>query len=403
MTAGGIKQREEQSVTVLRNLHSTIAPFNTPPTFQLDPFSGIQKRTNLLDKLFKALIDKYTVLFQLLNRYENPSAAFDLWLFGLNSLNYFSSILLESISLILDPEIKYFREGPSSSFTTYILSLYSQLLHYKNLISNDQNERLNTVIENFEDQFKKTYMMVNYNLIKYDEVRDLLSQTNALVASLPIKKEDIVQKGYFKMSMNKLFKSTFLIEVYHLDNDHIALFKVDSGELPMTVSSPRHLLSRLVQGEYQLLHLGITLLFPIIRQNDLEMCEETRQGYKLRTSTGNDIILSLTCMDPVKWETHWKGCFKKLFSPKDLTTSTASKSEMALGKPSSTNINLLQEHEKLKTNPFIDDDLVTEVGLELDTHEVISLKEETAEKSTQSNGGFSLHKSNPFNKSMRPI
>ncbi|SMN19423.1 similar to Saccharomyces cerevisiae YJR030C Putative protein of unknown function [Maudiozyma saulgeensis] len=396
-----LKKQEEENLIKLRKLISITDPFNIPSKSQLDPYSSIRKSVSILRGQIKCLIEKYVIYLQSLNSYETQSAAIEIWLFSINAVGIFNTLLLESIHLILNSNLNMFREGLNLNFTTYILNIYSQLLFYKELLAGVHKSKLENVISNFENYFKKVYMIENYSITKYDEVRDLLSKKHNLVASLRISNDDIVRKGYFRMTMNSLYKFSQLVELYQLKNGNIAIFKVNSSELPTSIGLPKQFVHRLVQGEYQLLHLGRSLLFPIIRQYDLKISQELHCGYELKTTTGNGTELRLTSVDPIQWDTHWRLCFEKLFNV-DGSVVSPFKADMdrVVRKPSSSSLNFKGKYDKLKNNPFIDDDNVTGLGIEFTSSVEVPPEETTKNDNiSRKSSGFSLHKSNPLPKS----
>jgi len=397
-----LKKQEEENLISLRKLISITDPLSIPLNSQLDPYRSIRKSVTVLRGQIKYLIEKYVVYLKSLNGYEVEGAVLEVWLCSMNTLGIFNNVLQESIPLILDTNLSIFREGLNLNFTTYILKIYSQLLFYKGLLTGQLEIELETVLENFENCFKRIYMIENYGITVYDEVRDLLSKNHNLVASLKIRNEDIVRKGYFRMTMNTLYKFSQLVELYQLKNGHIAIFKVKSNELPTSIRTPKQFMQRLVQGEYQLLHLGNSLLFPIIRQYDLKMVQELQCGYELKTTTGNGVELRLTSVDPIQWDTHWKLCFQKLFNTDgNVVSPFKADIDRAVRKLSSTSLNFLEKCEKLKNNPFIDDEKVTGLGIEFTNFTETPVKKVPKNDNiSRKSSGFSLHKSNPLPKSI---
>ncbi|KAG0672464.1 hypothetical protein C6P45_001926 [Maudiozyma exigua] len=402
MTMEYARKQEEEIVVKLNKLIALAETLNIQTRSRLDPLVNIRNAANNFRRQVYYLLEKYKIFFQVMSTYDNESALIDYWLFSIGANTIVASILKESVHLILDRNLKTFREGMNSNFTTYVLDFYSHLFYYKELLSGDHEEQLDKTIVNFENYFKKVYMIENNGITKYDEVRDILSTNNGAVASLEIRNEDIIRKGFFRMVMNTLHKYTILVEIAYLKNNSIAVFKVNSNELPTTIGSPRQFLQRLVQGEYQLLHLGKALLFAVIRQYDLQIIKELPNGAELKTKTSNGVELKLTSVDPIEWDTYWRLYFQKLYNSNSIK-NVRSRNDMdkTIRKASASSLNFIEKYEKLNTNPFIDNDADKEsiigLGIELESSKEATPVEDSPEnKISRNNSGFSLHKSNPL-------
>ena len=397
-----MRKREEENVIKLNKLIALTESLNIQTRSKLDPLAGIRNSSNNFRWQVSSLLDKYKTLFQVMVSYDNEADLTDYWLFSIGSNTIIYDVLKGAIPLILDRNLKTFREGINSNFTTYLLDFYFHLFHYKELLSGDHEEQLDKTIVTFENNFKRIYMIENNGLIKYDEVRDILSTNHNIVASLEIKNEDIVRKGFFRMTMTTLYRYTMLVEIAYLKNNNIAIFRINSNELPTTIGSPRQFLHRLVQGEYQLLHLGKVLLFSVIRQYDLQIEKELSNGVELKTKTGNGVELKLTSVDPIQWDTCWRLYFHKLFNLNNIRNGPSMHDiDRALRKPSSSSLNFIEKHEKLSTNPFIDNetdiDSIIGLGIEVESSkEVTPIDDSPENKISRNNSGFSLHRSNPL-------
>lgn len=402
MTIEYVRKQEEEIVVKLNKLITLAETLNIQTRSRLDPLVNIRNAANHFRRQVNYLLEKYKIFFQVMNTYDNESALIDYWLFSIGANMIIASILKESVHLILDRNLKTFREGMNSNYTTYILDFYSHLFYYKNLLSGDHEEQLDKTISNFENYFKKAYMIENNGITKYDEVRDLLSTNNSVVASLEVRNEDIIRKGFFRMAMNTLHKYTMLVEIAYLKNNSIAIFKVNSNELPTTIGSPRQFLQRLVQGEYQLLHLGKVLLLAVIRQYDLQIIKELPNGAELKTKTSNGVELKLTSVDPIEWDTYWKLYFQKLFNSNKIKNIRLSNDiDRTIRKASASSLNFIAKYEKLNTNPFKENDTdkksIVGLGIELESSkEATPVDDSPGNKISRNNSGFSLHKSNPL-------
>lgn len=402
MTMEYVRKLEEENVVKLNKLIPLTEALSIQTRSKLDPMVSIKNSATNFRQQVGYLLDKYKIFFQVMATYDNESDLIDYWLFTMGVNTIIDNILKGSIPLILDRYLKIFREGINSNFTTYLLDFYSHLFHYKELLSGDHEEQLDKMISTFENNFKRIYMIENNGLTKYDEVRDILSTNHNIVASLEIKNEDIVRKGFFRMTMNTLYRYTMLVEIAYLKNNSIAIFKINSNELPTTIGSPRQFLQRLVQGEYQLLHLGKVLLFAVIRQHDLQIKKELSNGVELRTKTSNGVELKLASVDPIQWDTYWKLYFQRLFNLGNIKDEPLKHDiHRAIRKPLSSSLNFIEKHEKLNRNPFIDNDADIEsiigLGIELESSkEATPIDDSPENKISRNNSEFSLHRSNPL-------
>ncbi|QLL30377.1 hypothetical protein HG536_0A01940 [Torulaspora globosa] len=326
----------------LRRLNAFCLAFEPKPASALDPMSQLCNQTRTISKSVTSLIEYHSSCD------PNDHLAIQSSFMNSEILNLYNEILLGSIKLIFAIETSLFRLGPSLEFAICIVKLYSKLTNYQKLLGG-KSTQLSSMLHSFEFQFKQGYITADNNVIRLDNIHDLSSHTYDLVAPPIINLDDVVKRDFFRLSMNKFNMQRQLVEILQFTNGEIAIFKVISGELPNAKDPPTQLLARLLQGDYSPLNLGRALLFPFLRDYDLDVIGESVSGIELRTVTGNNVHLKLQCVDALQWEGHWKFCMKKLFDRNNFMQLTPSiRSSASLAKSSHLFQNFKMKHNKLE-------------------------------------------------------
>lgn len=343
MTVGeGHRLYVKEHLANLRRLNAFCLAFEPRPTSALDPMSQLCNQTRAISKSVMSLIQYHSSCV------SNDQLAIQSSFKNLEVLNLYNEILLGSIKLIFAIETSLFRLGPSLEFAICIVKLYSNLTNYEKLFSGTSTQ-LSSMLRSFEYQFKQGYVAADKNVIRLDNIHDLSSHNYDLVAPPIINLDDVVKRDFFRLSMNKFSMQTQLVEILQFTNGEIAIFKVISGELPNAKSPPAELLTRLSQGDYSPLNLGRALLFPFLREYDLDVIGESMSGIELKTVTGNNVHLKLQCVDALQWEGHWRFCMKKLFDRNStMRLPSVNRSSASLTKSSHLFQNFKMKHDKLE-------------------------------------------------------
>lgn len=372
MTAGNdCKFYAKELLANLRRLHGFCIAFEPKTASPLDPMSGLHTQIKTISGSVISLLGR------LYPHVPNDLAAMQSLFMDLEVLNLYNNILLGSIKLICATETPFFRFGPNLEFVNCIAKVYCTLVNYQR-ISGGKPTQLSSMLHSFEYQFGQNYITADNNIVRLDNIHDLSSHTFDLVTPPIINLEDVVKRDYFRLSMNKFSVQRQLIEIFHFASGEVAMFKVISGELPSSKTSPGHLLTQLSQGNYSLLNLGRALLFPLLREYDLEVVTDASTGVELKTATGNNVHLKLHCVDAVQWEKHWKLCIKKLFDRNDVIPLTPrSCTSASLAKSSHLFQNFKMKHNKLEDlrsseNPGLSIGLPNQVTKEEATDELTS-------------------------------
>ncbi|QLQ77943.1 hypothetical protein HG537_0A01900 [Torulaspora globosa] len=329
----------KEHIANLKRLNAFCLTFEPRPASALDPMSQLCNQTRKISKSVMSLIEYHC---------SNDHLAIKSSFMNSEILNLYNEILLGSIKLIFAIETSLFRLGPSLEFVICIEKLYSRLMNYQKLLGG-KSTQLSSMLRCFEYQFKQGYITADNNVIRLDNIHDLSSHSYDLVAPPIINLDDVVKRDFFRLSMNKFSIQRQLVEIFQFKNGEIAIFKVISGEIPNVKNPPTQLLTRLSQGDYSLLNLGRALLFPFLREYDLDVIGESMSGIELRTVTGNNVHLKLQCVDALQWEGHWRFCMKKLFDRNNLMQLTPlNRSSASLAKSSHLYQNFKMKHDKLE-------------------------------------------------------
>lgn len=139
--------------------------------------------------------------------------------------------------------------------------------------------------------------------------------------------KEVTKRTYFRLDIDKLKINNKLIEILELNNGEIALFEVLAGEMPYTSQNVETLFQVLASGNHDLTNVGRSLLFQTLRTGDLEIIKLDDNGAKLKTVTGNGIVLKVTCKDPIQWQAHWKYTIRNLFDRLSMNEYNGCKSD----------------------------------------------------------------------------
>lgn len=302
------QQLEREHLLTLRRLVAVCEALKPAPVSSLDPMVPICAQTELILSCLKVIIAKHSN-----DKVTSSHGTFN----DIELLSNYNDFLFCSIKLLFSSETSSFRMGDHPEFAICIVKIYWRLLEFQKAL-NPRSTQMSSMINAFEYQFRSSYNIANCNLLRLDQVHDLLSHTYDLVSPPLINIKDIAKRDYFRLTLNKFNVSHQLVEIFQFSNGELAIFKVNSGELPSATSPKGRLLRLLSEGNYKLFNLGRTLLFPSFREYDLEVVSMLASGTQLKTPTGNNIILKLQCVDPLQWESHWKLSFQKLFDKKNI-------------------------------------------------------------------------------------
>lgn len=240
----------------------------------------------------------------------------------------FQTVLLEGVKLIFDYSISWFRVAPELRFASCLLKLYINLESLTlTLPAVEQSYR--QLLNTFEYQFMTQYNIANCNIIHLDQVRDLFAKNHGLISPPILSINDIEKRGYFRLSSTELNINDSLVEVAQLKNGQLAVFLVNSKRLPYQNGDSKKLINELINGNWELFHLGRTLLFQTVKQKDLTICNETAHGVELVSNYDLITKLQFTALDEMAWVTYWKIYFQNLFSDKSRVTSKTNASMLS--------------------------------------------------------------------------
>lgn len=340
MSGQGRKQSGREIMETLKRLNGLCLAVKQNTTSPLDPMANFCAQTEGIAGCLQMLMQKHVRIHE--------KAGLQSLFSDVQVLDLYSEVLTGSTKLIFSLETPFFRLGKRPEFAVCLVKLYSNLLEYRRVLG-ESSARLSSMIQAFEDQFKQNLMEANSQVLRLDQVHDLLSHSFDLVSPPLINMNDVSKRNYFKLSMSNYNVDRQLVEVCQFSTGELAIFGVNSGEIPNMKVTPPRLLQMLAQGNYRLLNLGRSLLFPILRECDLVVVDNLSSGTKLMTTTGNGMCLKLQCIDPVQWESHWKACFKRLFDKSNIIPqSPRSYSSASLAKSSHVFQNFKLKHSKLE-------------------------------------------------------
>ncbi|CCD22239.1 Rbh1p NDAI_0A00810 [Naumovozyma dairenensis CBS 421] len=410
-----IRKKEADHIIRLKQLHSYCQEFcNSDTGSKLDPLMKCYEQLNKVVHSLDIIISKHDSIYDTLHNNTNFVGLLNWFFNDTELLNEYNNILLELSKLILHPELIIFRSTPYSSLLKSTFGTYSYL---KNTAENEpfDSSRLLSVIEAFEYQFQSRYTIANKSIIKLDKVHDLLSFSSTLIPSPLTDFNSFKRRTFFKLDLRKCKYHDTLVEVLQLTNGQLAVFKINSGELPFSSNLSVNLLQELCNDNFKLLDLGKKLLFSTLKQGDFEIINYLKSGIEIQTSTGNNTVLKLTCLDVVQWETYWKSIFEKLFGPESsIIDNYGNKKALSPSKIYSNPISNTLLHKKnhadsnadgnagfksklgklegLKTN----NNTTIGIAINIPTRPLLPTNNYSTASLPKSNKGFSLHRSKPL-------
>lgn len=316
------KNVQQEHVEALRELLVLCEALRPSTKFAQKYMKEVGVLLEFIANSLKILIAKHTLV-------ASPSELLPRQLFAdVELLNTYKDVLFGSIKLIFNKDTSAFRMRTEPSFTQNVVKIYMALMEFRSIWASETLQ-LKSMIHAFQYQFGSNYNVANCNILNLNQVRDLLSQTFDLISPPLLDVKSVAKRDYFRLSLERFGYNELLVELFQLSNGELAIFKVNCGELPAPTCLANDLLQRLFNGEYKLLDLGRTLLFPGLREYDLEVERLIDAGTELRTPTGNNVHLRLQCLDAMQWESHWKFCFQKLFDKKNIIPPVLQSSTLA--------------------------------------------------------------------------
>ncbi|CUS24712.1 LAQU0S18e02542g1_1 [Lachancea quebecensis] len=357
-----------------------------------DPLGGLVQQTQLLASATRALLKKHEQLACLLQDAQCNDKQLNRWLSDAELLGHYSTLLSGSLKLVFGSSTSGYQFSPNSEFAALVVTVYNRLRQLS-LPGTQQASQLMSILHSFECHFKAQWNATNCNTFKFDRVQDLFSYSHDIVSSPLLDIAKTVKRDYFELAAPGLGFKNLLVELFQLSSGELAVFKVVCGQLPLTVETTKDLLQTFSSGhgpKYK--SFGRSLLFPTLRKGDLCIISEGATSVELSVKLGDDPTLSLSAIDAVPWEKHWKTYFRRLFSNPQFTPDESAPISMHMTKSAHPFQNFKLKHDKLaslrpKENPGL------AVKLSCNEQAMDSGKQEVTERQNKT----LLHKSRPLN------
>ncbi|CAI1516095.1 hypothetical protein SEUBUCD650_0J02230 [Saccharomyces eubayanus] len=275
----------------------------------LDPMVKVGCEMREISSCLRRILRKHAAVYHNLSLTENTMNFYSDFFEDVRVLDMYHSLLFGCMRLLLDADISFFRMNSQKSFTILLFKVYYKL---RDVYYATNETRLDSLLNAFIYQFKNCYNSVSCNTLKYGSVRDIMSQNFSLINPPFIGLKEVTKRTYFRLDIEKLKINNKLIEILELNNGGIALFEVLGSEMPYTSQNVETLFQSLASGNHDLMNVGRSLLFQTLRAGDLEIIKLDDNGAKLKTLTGNGVVLKITCKDPSQWQAHWKDIIRNL-------------------------------------------------------------------------------------------
>lgn len=85
---------------------------------------------------------------------------------------------------------------------------------------------------------------------------------------------------------------------------------MNSGSLSDSTALVETVFRNISEGDYQILELGRSLMFPLLRTGDFKVCSIDDAGAVLTFTEANDVRLEICSLDETSWVTQWKSCLQ---------------------------------------------------------------------------------------------
>ncbi|CAI4305023.1 AMP_1a_G0014160.mRNA.1.CDS.1 [Saccharomyces cerevisiae] len=294
------KEEEEEAFSAIEGIIYACEVYDPVPRH-------LHKSKTKIINAAKLIIETHLSYYTILNNISDIQAYLSTWLRDLGTTGSYQTILSESISLMFDRTVSIFRKCTiEGGFPHLIARLYLRLKSYQKLL-NDAG--LKIFFSSYDYAFGAAYNLVNCSEYRYDEVHYISNGTYSLVASMKIDPAEVIKREHFRLTIPKFNISNILIEIFHL-LDGLAFFKVNPDSLSISTASAETTLRSISKGNHQILELGRSLMFPLLRTGDFEICNIDDAGAVIRFTEAKDVKLEIASLDETSWVTQWKSCLQ---------------------------------------------------------------------------------------------
>ncbi|CEP64421.1 Rbh1p LALA0_S11e03730g [Lachancea lanzarotensis] len=357
---GLLVNSEDEHVSLLTQLQRLLEPrqmdATTSNTSSCDPLSKLLQQSAALSATCRKVLQKHTGVAQqqqLLRSVSDYSSVFTSWLEDHEVQHSYSTLLEQSVTLIFETNeaVLLRRFSPISEFTRLLLALVRRLQEMASMCM-PPNKKVLSITRSFEERFLLQWNRVDSNSFRYDDVKPLTSLIHGHIGAPLVDAAKSTERGYFKLSAPVLEHHNRLVELFQLSTGELGIFIVSSGQLsPMSVDQVSQLV--LVSRNLKSVQLGRTLLFPPLRQNDLQIVSTSSNGIELKANTENGVKLTLVALSPAQWNNNWRSYFEMMF--REITSEVFMPSEPQVSSlsPSTESRHSLQnfrlKHKKLSS------------------------------------------------------
>ncbi|CAI4044985.1 hypothetical protein SUVZ_10G2170 [Saccharomyces uvarum] len=319
--------REEASFhDVLKRLLAICESHSRYSGSSLDPMVKVGCEMSEISSCLRRILRKHAAVYHNLSITQNSMNFYNDFFGDARVLDMYHNLLFGCMRLLLDADISFFRMNSQKSFTILLFKVYYKL---RDVYYATNETQLDSLLNAFIYQFKNCYDSISCNSLKYGSVRDIMSHKLSPINPPFIGLKEVTKRTYFRLDIEKLKINNKLVEILELNNGEIALFEVLAGEMPYTSQNVETLFQALASGNHDLMNVGRSLLFQTLRAGDLEVIKLDDNGAKLKTVTGNGIVLKVTCKDPIQWQAHWKHTIRNLFDRLSMNEYNGCKSDFS--------------------------------------------------------------------------
>ncbi|CAI4539088.1 AIG_G0028240.mRNA.1.CDS.1 [Saccharomyces cerevisiae] len=294
------KEEEEEAFSAIEGIIYACEVYDPVPRH-------LHKSKTKIINAAKLIIETHLSYYTILNNISDIQAYLSTWLRDLGTTGSYQTILSESISLMFDRTVSIFRKCTiEGGFPHLIARLYLRLKSYQKLL-NDAG--LKIFFSSYDYAFGAAYNLVNCSEYRYDEVHYISNGTYSLVASMKIDPAEVIKREHFRLTIPKFNISNILIEIFHL-LDGLAFFKVNPDSLSISTASAETIFHSISEGNHQVLELGRSLMFPLLKTGDFEICRIDDAGAVITFTEAKDVKLEIISLDEVSWVMQWKSCLQ---------------------------------------------------------------------------------------------
>lgn len=220
--------------------------------------------------------------------------------------SYYSSITL-GLEVIFDTNINFYRNTKNIEFFQCVLQTYG-FISYLNATCNGR-EKIKTLLDDIHETFEKLYRELYTKEVHVDQVRDITARNAPLISSSAFEFSSVIESVEVRLTIPIMNLFSVASELCVMRDGKLAFMSINSKRFLKNKNFGAHLLEQFLQGEYDHLNTGRSLLFQTLNPAEFKILQQKNSEIELQIKKCNATVLKLHCNDPILWEQKWKQKF----------------------------------------------------------------------------------------------